>query len=77
MNHHLRIRTFLVMLAATFADYQLWRTISDDRISDDGRWVAWTYSKARSCWMTDGVPFVDKDRHLQEYAPRIFRRPIG
>lgn len=29
-------------------------------------------------WMTDGVPQVDKDRHLREYAPRIFRpRLIG
>jgi dipeptidyl aminopeptidase/acylaminoacyl peptidase len=29
-------------------------------------------------WMTDGVPQTDKDRHLREYAPRIFRtRPIG
>lgn len=23
-------------------------------------------------WMTDGVPQVDKERHLREYAPRIF-----
>lgn len=29
------------------ADYQLWRTIQGERISDDGRWVAWTYSKVR------------------------------
>jgi hypothetical protein len=29
-------------------------------------------------WMTDGVPQVDKDRHLREYAPQIFRpRLIG
>ncbi len=28
-------------------------------------------------WMTDGVPYVDKDRHLREYAPRVFQRPIG
>jgi dipeptidyl aminopeptidase/acylaminoacyl peptidase len=29
-------------------------------------------------WMTDGVPQVDKDRHMREYAPRIFRpRLIG
>lgn len=29
-------------------------------------------------WMEDGVPQVDKDRHLREYAPRIFRpRLIG
>lgn len=29
-------------------------------------------------WMTDGVPQVDKERHLREYAPRIFRpRLIG
>jgi len=29
-------------------------------------------------WMTDGVPQVDKDRHLRDYAPRIFRpRLIG
>jgi dipeptidyl aminopeptidase/acylaminoacyl peptidase len=29
-------------------------------------------------WMTDGVPQVDKQRHLREYAPRIFRpRLIG
>jgi dipeptidyl aminopeptidase/acylaminoacyl peptidase len=28
-------------------------------------------------WMTDGVPQVDKDRHLRAYAPRIFRAPIG
>jgi dipeptidyl aminopeptidase/acylaminoacyl peptidase len=29
------------------ADYQLWRTISDESISDDGRWVAWTYARVR------------------------------
>ena len=29
-------------------------------------------------WMTDGIPQVDKDRHLREYAPRIFQpRLIG
>jgi dipeptidyl aminopeptidase/acylaminoacyl peptidase len=29
-------------------------------------------------WMTDGVPQAEKDRHLREYAPRIFRpRLIG
>ena len=29
-------------------------------------------------WMTDGVPQLDKDRHLREYAPRIFQpRLIG
>ncbi len=29
-------------------------------------------------WMTDGVPQVDKERHLREYAPRIFRpRLVG
>jgi dipeptidyl aminopeptidase/acylaminoacyl peptidase len=27
-------------------------------------------------WMTDGVPQLDKDRHLREYAPRIFRRRL-
>jgi len=32
----------------TIADYQLWRTISGSRISDDGRWVSWTYSRVRS-----------------------------
>ena len=24
-------------------------------------------------WMTEGVPYVDKERHLREFAPRIFR----
>jgi dipeptidyl aminopeptidase/acylaminoacyl peptidase len=29
-------------------------------------------------WMTDGVPQLDKQRHLREYAPRIFRpRLVG
>jgi len=28
-------------------------------------------------WMTDGVPNIDKERHLRAYAPRIFTRPIG
>lgn len=29
-------------------------------------------------WMTDGVPQVDKERHLREYAPRVFRpRLVG
>ncbi|MDE0898289.1 MAG: prolyl oligopeptidase family serine peptidase [Longimicrobiales bacterium] len=33
---------------------------------------------AAPSWMTDGVPQVDKDQHLREYAPRIFRpRLIG
>ena len=30
------------------ADYRLWRTIEDQTISDDGRWVAWTYARVRS-----------------------------
>jgi len=29
------------------ADYALWRTISGSTISDDGRWVAWDYSRVR------------------------------
>lgn len=29
------------------ADYRLWRSIEDESISDDGRWVAWTYSRVR------------------------------
>lgn len=29
------------------ADYRLWRSIEDEAISDDGRWVAWTYSRVR------------------------------
>ena len=29
------------------ADYALWRTISGSQISDDGRWVAWAYSRVR------------------------------
>lgn len=29
------------------ADYRLWRTIDDEAISDDGRWVAWTYTRVR------------------------------
>jgi len=24
-------------------------------------------------WMTDGVPFLEKDRHLRQFAPRIFK----
>ena len=29
-------------------------------------------------WMTDGVPQTEKERHLREYAPRIFRpRLVG
>jgi len=28
-------------------------------------------------WMTDGVPYTDKERHLRQYAPRVFTRPIG
>ena len=30
------------------ADYALWRTISGSQISDDGRWVTWTYSRVRA-----------------------------
>ena len=26
-------------------------------------------------WMTDGVPFLDKDQHLRDFAPRIFAKP--
>ncbi len=29
------------------ADYASWRTISGSNISDDGRWVAWEYSRVR------------------------------
>ena len=29
------------------ADYARWRTISGSQISDDGRWVAWAYSRVR------------------------------
>ncbi len=29
------------------ADYRLWRTIGDETLSADGRWVAWTYSRVR------------------------------
>lgn len=29
------------------ADYRLWRTIEGERISNDGRWAAWTYSRVR------------------------------
>jgi hypothetical protein len=25
--------------------------------------------------MTDGVPFLDKDQHLRDFAPRIFAKP--
>ena len=32
----------------TIADYALWRTITDQTISADGRWVAWTYERERS-----------------------------
>ncbi len=32
----------------TIADYQLWRTVSGSQISNDGRWVSWTYSRVRS-----------------------------
>ena len=31
-------------------------------------------------WMTEGVPFLEKDQHLREYAPKVFTeetRPIG
>ncbi len=30
------------------ADYHLWRTIEDASLSDDGRWVTWTYAKVRA-----------------------------
>ena len=33
--------------ALEIADYAQWRTISGSQISDDGRWVAWTYSRVR------------------------------
>lgn len=29
------------------ADYRLWRQIEGEQISDDGRWVAWSYAKVR------------------------------
>jgi dipeptidyl aminopeptidase/acylaminoacyl peptidase len=28
-------------------------------------------------WMTNGVPYTEKGRHLRQYAPRVFSRPIG
>lgn len=31
----------------TIADYAEWRSISGSQISDDGRWVAWSYSRVR------------------------------
>lgn len=31
----------------TIADYRKWRTIAGSQISDDGRWVAWSYSRLR------------------------------
>ncbi len=34
--------------ALEIADYGQWRTISGSQISDDGRWVAWTYSRVRA-----------------------------
>ncbi len=33
--------------ALQISDYHLWRTIQGEEISDDGRWVAWTYSRVR------------------------------
>ena len=27
------------------ADYHIWRQINGEQISDDGRWVAWSYTK--------------------------------
>jgi len=26
-------------------------------------------------WMTDGVPFLEKEKHLREYAPKVFAKP--
>lgn len=31
----------------TIADYASWRTIAGSQISDDGRWVAWAYTRVR------------------------------
>jgi len=50
----------------TIADYRLWRSISDSEISDDGRWVAWTYSKVR---MDDTLHVRSLDSQVRHVVP--------
>ena len=45
----------------TIADYALWRTIAGSTLSDDGRWVAWTYERVRGD-DTLHVRALDEDR---------------
>lgn len=53
--------------ALQIADYQLWRTIEDDAISDDGRWVAWTYSRVRG---DDTLTVRGLDNGVEHVVPR-------
>lgn len=46
----------------TIEDYNRWRSISDEEISEDGRWVGWTYGLSRAD-DTLHVALVDGDRH--------------
>ena len=49
------------------ADYRSWRTISDERISGDGRWVSWTYERVRG---DDTLHVRALDSDLRHQIPR-------
>ncbi|MDX1646237.1 MAG: prolyl oligopeptidase family serine peptidase [Longimicrobiales bacterium] len=53
--------------ALQIADYRLWRSIEDETISDDGRWIAWTYSRPRN---DDTLRIHDVESDADHVVPR-------
>ncbi|MCH1570935.1 MAG: hypothetical protein L7S64_06270, partial [Longimicrobiales bacterium] len=49
------------------ADYRLWRQIDGEQISDDGRWVAWSYAKER---MDDTLVVANVDNGVRHEIAR-------
>ncbi|MDE3015244.1 MAG: hypothetical protein OXU33_14350, partial [Gemmatimonadota bacterium] len=49
------------------ADYRLWRQIDGEQISDDGRWVAWSYTKVR---MDDTLVVTGVDHRVRHEIAR-------
>ena len=53
--------------ALEIADYRLWRQIDGEQISDDGRWVAWSYTKVR---MDDTLVVANVDNGVRHEIAR-------
>ena len=49
------------------ADYHIWRQIDGEQISDDGRWVAWSYTKVR---MDDTLVVANVDNGVRHEIAR-------